>query len=133
MQHAADGDDWYRDSTINNNHMSTWSTDSRPVATNDVPFKIVPATGKTNSLSLYFGDWNAAISTATNSVRKMIDYYNFTNGWTFETSVKIFNKNGTDSNWPGILGKDGKVFGDYPPFYLKVVSSSNAFFQSLVC
>jgi len=132
VQHAADGDDWYRDSTINNNHMSTWSDDSRPVATNDVPFNIVPQTGETNTLALYFGDWNAAISTATNSVRKMIDYYNFTNGWSFEASVKVFNKNGTDGNWPCILGKDGKVFGDYPPFYLKVVSSSNAFFQSLV-
>ncbi len=129
-QHDGDNDNFYVDQTANNNDMSTIDEFSRPFATNDVPFSPVPQTGAANTLALDF--FNQYVQTVGS---KMVDSYNFTNGWTIEATVKFNSLTGSDGNWPVIIGKDGEVAGAQP-FYLKLippgVDGPDAFIQPAV-
>ena len=101
--HTADNDDFYLDETVNSNHMSTTGSGTRPIATNDVPFSVVPQTMKQNKLALYFGD-SSFMSYLETVGGKMIDSYDFSNGWTIEATIKPYNPTW---GWQGIISKGG--------------------------
>ena len=120
VTHDGDNDDFYVDSTANANHMSTTSSGTRPVASADVPFSTVPATGLTNTLSLDFGNWASFLETVGG---KMVDSYDFTKGWTIEASVKLHSIPG---NWRGIISKGGN-FANWPAYYLMFNGGDSVF------
>ncbi len=122
--HTGDNDDWYADSSGNGNAMSTVDSASRPIATNDVPFSVVPQTAQANNLALDFGNWNSYITTTGS---KMIDTKNLSNGWTVEASVKFHS---LGAGWPGVVTKTGRPPGPgAPPLFMKLIALSPAFLQ----
>lgn len=131
-EHAGDRDGFYKDSSGNGNHLSSWATATRPAATKDVPFPKVPKTGKKNALALDFdgvageGDDLVTTSSAGGS-DKMIDSFSF-GKWTVESSFKIRSKN----RWQVFVGKD-KSAGPRgePVFSMKVMEDNRL--QILFC
>lgn len=122
--HDGDNDDWYADSSGNGNAMSTVDSASRPIATNDVPFSVVPQTAQPNNLALDFGNWNSYITTTGN---KVVDTLNLSNGWTVEASIKFHS---LGSGWPGVVCKTGQpTGGPAPPLFIKLIVLSPAFLQ----
>jgi len=103
--HAADRDGFYKDSSGNGNHLSSWAANSRPEATAEVAFAKVPQTGKKNALALQFSDDNDAgddLGTFSKSGRSMIDSFAFKKGWTIECTFKM----AAADCWQVIIGKD---------------------------
>ena len=103
--HAADRDGFYKDSSGNKNHLSSWAANSRPTATDEVAFKKVPQTGKKNTLALKFDDDNEAgddLGTYSKEGRSMIDSFAFKKGWTIECTFKM----AAADRWQVIIGKD---------------------------
>ncbi|RKX39777.1 MAG: hypothetical protein DRP64_13810 [Verrucomicrobia bacterium] len=113
-EHNDDRDNWYQDISGNGNHLSSWGSQSRPMATTDRPFATVPQTGAANNLALDY-DGNDDLGTF-GSGTKMIDSYMFINGWTVEASFKM-----RGSHWQVLVGKDGKPNENLaePVFYFK--------------
>ncbi len=103
-EHAADRDGFYKDSSGNENHLSSWAPKNRPTATSDIPFTKVPQTGKKNTLALHFDD-NGGVSDDIGTFSKegrMIDSFAFKKGWTIECTFKI----DIEGRWQVIIGKD---------------------------
>ena len=118
IAHNTDNDGWYLDSSENNSPMSTLNSSSRPVATDLVPFTIVPQTWQSNNLALELNGVDDYISTTGN---QWIDTHNFNvNGWTIEATVMFFTL-GSGTIRPSIICKEGNL-GDsgYPYFNLQL-------------
>ena len=102
--------DVFLDSSGNGNHLWTWSADTAPTYTADVPFNPIPQTGADNNAALDFTPNDDLYSNG-----KAIESQSFEQ-ITVEASVKLHS----DSGWQVIVGKDGKPTGDdQPPFYFK--------------
>jgi hypothetical protein len=116
QEHVGDQDNFYKDYSGNNNHLSTWWDGARPTATTDRPFTTVPQTSKENLLALDF-DGNDDLGTfGAQTGGKMLESYLFTNGWTIECSFKL------DSHgWQVFVGKDGQPITNRsePIFFIK--------------
>jgi len=132
-EHAGDQDGFYKDSSGNGNHLSSWTGQARPAATDEIPFSKVPLTGKKNTLALDFdGVAEAGDDLVTTSKGgrsdKMIDSYPFKKGWTIECSFKMHSKD----RWQVFIGKDKTPgrFGE-PVFSMKVMKDNRL--QVLFC
>ena len=92
-EHPGDQDDWYLDSSGNGNHLSSWWPEARPMATNGVPFATIPRIGA-NTLAVDFDNGTGGtegaddLGTFGNGGGKMVESYNFVNGWTMEATFK---------------------------------------------
>ncbi len=117
--HAGDNDDWYVDSSDSGNPMSTVDPGSRPLATDDIPFLLVPQTGADNTLAL---DFNSQYVQTVGS--KPIDSYMFTSGWTIECTFKL-----DDYGWCVPVGKDGQPNPGHvrPTFFMKCRATDKQF------
>jgi len=119
-QHAGDWDGHYVDVSGNGNHMSTWPIGGAnyPTYTNIVAFTPVPQTGDANAFSLYCdgGDSIATFSGDGGVPNRMLDTYQFTNGFTVEATFKLSVVNA----WQGIVSKDGARVLPQPDFRMKV-------------
>ena len=129
-EHPGDQDDWYLDSSGNGNHLSSWWDQSRPMATTDRPFTAVPQTGAANNLALDFDNGTGGtegaddLGTFGNGGGKMVESYNFVNGWTMEASFKARDLD----HWQVFMGKDGKRgLGAEQPFSFKLAPSAESF------
>ena len=117
IAHNADNDGWYLDSSGDNSPMSTLSSSSRPVATDVVPFTIIPQTWETNSLALQLNGVDDFLSTTGS---EDIDTHDFTAGWTIEAMV-MFHDLGSGTIRPSIICKEGDLGVDrYPYFNLQL-------------
>jgi len=117
VAHNADNDGWYLDSSGKNSPMPTLNSSSRPVATDVVPFAIVPQTMETNTLALQFNGVDDFLS-STGS--EWIDTHNFVSGWTIEAMVK-FDSLGSGTIRPSIICKEGDLGTErYPYFNLQL-------------
>ncbi len=114
-KHTGNLDNFYLDSTTNNNHLSSWESGSRPMAINDIPFSTVPQTGSPNTLALDFNPDENLGTFGTQTGGKMIETYMFDTGWSVELSFKL-----NSFKWQMLLGKDGHPAGTAPPtFFIK--------------
>jgi len=107
MEHATDRDGWYRDSSGNGNHLSSWEDQTRPSATDDRPFEKIPQTRKKNKLALDFDGAESAGDDLITSSKgggsdKAIGSFSFKKGWTVECSVKMHSMD----RWQVFVGKD---------------------------
>ncbi len=127
VKHADDLDNFYRDSSENGNHLSSWWDGARPTATDDRPFAFVPQTGAENTLALDFtpaqdiGTFEPPHATGA----KMVNTYMFNNGWTVECTFKL-----RSLYWEVLVGKEGKrgdlggAVGSEAPFWFKVLDAT---------
>jgi len=115
--HTSDNDGWYKDFSENDSDMSTLTIASRPEASDDTSFSIVPRTFLTNKLALRCDGVDDYLSTTGH---EWIDIYNFTDGWTIEATV-MFNSLGSGTVRPSIICKEGDL-GEhrYPYFNLQL-------------
>ena len=133
LTHAADQDGWYKDISGNENHLSSWVSQARPKATDDVPFAKVPQTNKKNKLALDFdgaagsGD-HLGTFIAVGASAPMINSFKFKKGWTVECSFKIHS----EGRWQIFIGKDGRPgLSEEPVFSLKIMDDNRL--QLLFC
>ena len=141
VEHAGDQDNFYKDVSGYGNHLSSWWWGARPEATKDCPVSRA-VTGVDNSLALAF-DWGGDNTTpgvqndgtddlgtfSAQTGAKMIEDYQFDDGWTIECSFKIHSTN----EWHVLVGKDGKPSGSLaePPFFFAVQPNGYLEFRAL--
>ncbi|MEN8255761.1 MAG: LamG domain-containing protein [Verrucomicrobiota bacterium] len=132
-EHVGDQDGFYQDSSGNGNHLSSWTGQTRPMATDDLPFAKVPQTGKKNTLALDFDgvaeEGDDLVTTAKRGGSdKMIDSFPFKKGWTIEATFKIHSLD----RWQVFVGKDKSPgLGGEPVFSMKVMKDNRL--QILFC
>ena len=115
--HNGDNDGWHVDFSEYDSHMSTLTTNSRPVASDDTSFFVVPRTSLTNNLALRCDGVDDYLSTTGN---EWIDNYNFTEGWTIEATV-MFHSLGSGTVRPSVICKEGDLgVHRYPYFNLQL-------------
>ena len=116
-EHNGDNDGWYIDFSGYGSDMSTLTADSRPAASDDTSFSVVPRTYLTNKLALSCNGVDDYLSTTGN---EWIDNYVFNEGWTIEATV-MFNSLGSGTVRPSIICKEGNLGVDgYPYFNLQL-------------
>ena len=132
-EHATDQDGWYKDSSGNENHLSSRTSQARPKATGDLPFTKVPQTGKKNTLALDFDGAEGAGDDLSTSIfvggsTPMVNSFKFKKGWTVECSFKMHSID----RWQVFVGKDKSpgLHGE-PVFSLKTMTDHRL--QLLFC
>ncbi len=122
MRHSDELDSWYLDSSGYGNNLSAAFVDENPYSTNDLPFAIVPLTGKSNLLAASFNNMAlGTYETIHNPIVPINNHY-FENGFTVECMVKYF-----DFNFSVAVGNDARpttAIGD-PLFVLKHRNQTN--------
>ena len=115
--HNGDKDGWYIDSSEYDSNMSTLTGGSRPTASSDTSFPLIPRTYLANNLALSCNGVDDYLSTTGN---EWIDNYNFPEGWTIEATVK-FNSLGSGTIRPSVICKEGNLgANEYPYFNLQL-------------
>jgi hypothetical protein len=115
--HNGDKDRWYLDSSEYDSGMSTLTENSRPAATNETSFSLIPRTYQVNNLGLDCNGVDDYLSTTGN---EWIDNYNFSEGWTIEATVK-FDSLGSGTIRPSIICKEENLGANgYPYFNLQL-------------
>ncbi len=107
--HVGNNDDYYVDSSGNENHMSTFISPVLSTATNKVPFSTIPQTDEPDTMARLFTHDMQNIGTfGRETGGNSLDSYAFTNDFTIELMARILD----DSIWNAVLCKDGEP--DFP-------------------
>ncbi|MCK5852396.1 hypothetical protein KAH27_05125 [bacterium] len=103
--HLGNNDDYYVDSSGNDNHMSTDITPVLSTATDEVPFSIIPQTDAPDTMArLFTHDMQNVGTFGRETGGKSLDSYVFTNDFTIELMARISD----NSIWNVVLCKDGE-------------------------
>ena len=107
--HLGNNDDYYEDSSGNDNHMSTDITPVLSTAINEVPFSTIPQTGAPDTMARLFTSAMQNVGTfGRETGGNSLDSYAFNNDFTIELMARISD----DSIWNVVLCKDGEP--DFP-------------------